>query len=59
MNDENEKPLKPYYVYELVDPASGEVFYVGRGVGERAYAHEKEAKTLDEETPKLERIRKI
>lgn len=29
-----------YYVYELIDPRSGKVFYVGKGKGERAWQHE-------------------
>jgi hypothetical protein len=31
--------IKRYYVYELVDPASMEVFYVGKGQGNRANTH--------------------
>ena len=30
-----------YYVYELIDPRNGEVFYVGKGSGKRAYKHER------------------
>jgi len=30
-----------YYVYELVDPRNGKVFYVGKGSGDRAYRHER------------------
>lgn len=29
-----------FYVYELSDPRSGRVFYVGKGCGRRAYQHE-------------------
>lgn len=32
-----------YYVYLLIDPRSDEVFYVGKGTGNRIDAHEKEA----------------
>lgn len=32
-----------YYVYELIDPRDGAVFYVGKGKGGRIDAHEKEA----------------
>lgn len=58
MNDE-EKELKSYYVYELVDSSNNEVFYVGKGQGRRAFQHEEEAKSIGLDTPKLERIRII
>lgn len=51
--------LKPYYVYELVDPRSDVVFYVGKGIGERALQHEIEARTQSFETEKANRIREI
>jgi hypothetical protein len=53
------KNLKPHYVYELVDPRDGEVFYVGKGVGERALHHELEARNKLIETNKTNRIRDI
>lgn len=28
-----------FYVYELVDPVDGKVFYVGKGIGNRVHAH--------------------
>lgn len=28
-----------YYVYQLIDPRSNTVFYVGKGTGDRAYKH--------------------
>ena len=28
-----------YYVYQLIDPRSNTVFYVGKGTGNRAYSH--------------------
>ncbi len=31
--------LKPYYVYELIDPFNNEVFYVGKGTGNRVLDH--------------------
>lgn len=48
-----------YYVYLLIDPESNQVFYVGKGVGNRIFAHINAA--LKEETPgdKLDKIRAI
>jgi hypothetical protein len=48
------------YVYALVDPRSGDIFYVGKGKGDRILQHEKE-KSDDEETAsaKLKRIQEI
>lgn len=44
-----------YYVYLYIDPSSREVFYVGKGAGNRAFSH------LDDETEseKCSRIRAI
>lgn len=33
-----------FYVYELSDPRTGQVFYVGKGCGQRAFRHEAEAR---------------
>lgn len=33
-----------FYVYELIDPVDEVVFYVGKGSGERAYQHAKDAR---------------
>ena len=30
-----------HYVYRLIDPRNGETFYVGRGQGNRVFAHAK------------------
>lgn len=49
------------YVYRLIDPRNGETFYVGKGQGNRVFAHIREEESLegDELDPKLERIRQI
>jgi uncharacterized protein len=48
-----------YYVYLLRDPRDGKVFYVGKGVANRVFAHALDA--LDEQGAgeKLDRIRAI
>lgn len=33
-----------YYVYELIDPRSDVIFYVGKGKGSRCQSHEKDAR---------------
>lgn len=48
----------PFYVYELVDPRDGAVFYVGKGRGNRIMAHEQEAKR-GEASDKCDRIREV
>ncbi|MDX2094422.1 MAG: hypothetical protein SFW64_00540 [Alphaproteobacteria bacterium] len=50
-----------HYVYRLIDPRNGETFYVGKGIGNRVFAHIKgEAATNgDELSQKLQRIREI
>lgn len=44
-----------YYVYLYLDPTSGELFYVGKGTGNRAFSHLED----DSESEKCERIRAI
>src|SRR5260370_37402274 len=57
--------IGPYYVYLLIDPASHEVFYVGKGTGMRFLQHGVEAlmtpgATTPEETgEKIARIHQI
>ena len=48
-----------YYVYLLIEPETKQVFYVGKGVGNRIFAHINAA--LKDETPsdKLDKIRAI
>jgi len=39
----NHSQIWKWYVYELVDPRTNSVFYVGKGKGERVHQHEREA----------------
>jgi len=49
-----------YYVYRLVDPRSGQTFYIGKGSGNRIFQHVAEAAELpDRPSLKLARIREI
>jgi hypothetical protein len=48
-----------YYVYFLQDPRTDEVFYVGKGIGNRVFNHLECSIETDGETEKLERIREI
>ena len=49
-----------YYLYLLIDPRNNKVFYVGKGTGNRAYAHqtivENHGKDLTGNTEKLNLI---
>ena len=49
------------YVYRLIDPRNGETFYVGKGEGNRVFAHIRAETDLDgdELDNKMERIRAI
>ena len=50
------------YVYRLIDPRNGETFYVGKGQGDRVFAHiraEQGRLEGDELDNKLERVRRI
>jgi hypothetical protein len=51
-----------HYVYRLIDPRTGQTFYVGRGVGNRVFAHvndELKAAEADDLSEKLRLIREI
>lgn len=47
------------YVYRLIDPRNGETFYVGKGRGNRVFAHIREQVEEDDPSNKLRRIRDI
>src|SRR6266542_2992187 len=49
------------YVYRLIDPRNGETFYVGKGRGNRVFAHIRAEQSLegDDLDNKLRRIREI
>jgi len=52
-----------YYVYRLIDPRDGSVFYIGKGKGNRVYAHLNEALAYqgdeDATSAKIHQIRQI
>lgn len=50
--------LKPFYVYELVDPSNNQTFYVGKGQGRRGHDHRRLSNT-NRISDKLKRIKEI
>lgn len=50
--------MSRFYVYTLTDPRDGEIFYVGKGSGNRIAHHEREAKAGGK-SKKCDRIREI
>lgn len=63
-NKDGAVPLLPFYVYVLIDPVNGKVFYVGKGQGTRVQHHvtmarspSKQEDALDD--PKMEKIQEI
>ncbi len=48
-----------FYVYFLQDPRTAEIFYVGKGLGNRVFNHLEGAIETDSETEKLDKIREI
>lgn len=47
-----------FYVYDLIDPRDGSIFYVGKGTRNRIHAHEAEARA-GRQSRKCRRIREI
>ena len=47
------------YVYCLIDPIKNEIFYIGKGKGNRVFNHLKIALETSVESDKLDRIREI
>lgn len=48
-----------FFVYDLIDPRDGSVFYVGKGTGNRPYQHVREARLFQGNAIKGVRIRSI
>jgi hypothetical protein len=52
-----------HYVYLLIDPRNEQPFYVGKGIGDRCFAHLDEARKTEKDSsrdyPKLKTIREI
>ncbi|MGR0279611.1 LEM-3-like GIY-YIG domain-containing protein [Marinomonas dokdonensis] len=48
-----------YYVYRLIDPRNGETFYIGKGKGNRVFAHACGDFERDSLSEKITRIRSI
>lgn len=59
ISSKNQRPLKQYYVYLLIDPRGTEVFYVGKGTEDRLFQHGKEVERGSVETEKQKRIKEI
>lgn len=52
--------LNGFYVYALIDPRNNQIFYIGKGAGNRVFSHEIESgKSPKSEKAKLKRIQEI
>lgn len=51
--------LGPYYVYVLIDPRSEQIFYVGKGSGDRLLAHGREADLTSDESARSAKVQRI
>ena len=52
--------LGEFYVYGLIDPRSNQIFYIGKGSGNRVFEHERESLgNPDSEKLKLKTISEI
>lgn len=52
--------INGFYVYALIDPRSNDVFYIGKGTGNRVFSHEMESgKTSVVEKEKIRKIQDI
>ena len=52
--------INGYYVYALIDPRSNNVFYIGKGTGNRVFSHEAESEKVSlSEKEKIQKIKDI